>query len=82
MSFGLAFTIVFGVIFSIALFFGFLYEKELKEFETVLVRFIKLKRKAKKMGLTPDEYVNMKRSQRKSAEPDFSNVINLNEWVA
>ncbi len=82
MSFGLTFTIVFGVIFSIALFFGFLYERELKEFETILVRFIKLKRKAKKMGMSAEEYVKMKRNEKKSAQPQFSNVINLNEWVA
>ena len=82
MSFGLTFTIIFGVVFSIALFFGFLYEKELKEFEKILLRYVRIKLKAKELGMSTQEYVDMKRRAKKTQKADFSNVINFNDWVA
>lgn len=82
MSFGLTFTIIFGVVFSIALFFGFLYEKELKEFEKILLRYVRIKLKAKELGMSTQEYVEMKRRAKKTPKADFSNVINFNDWVA
>lgn len=82
MSFGLTFTIIFGVVFSIALFFGFLYEKELKEFEKILLRYVRIKLKAKELGMSTQEYVEMKRRAKKTQKADLSNVINFNDWVA
>ena len=62
MSFALTATIIFGVVFAIALFIGFVYEKELSEFERIVFRFIRLKIEAKKAGMTVEEYVKAKKA--------------------
>ena len=82
MSLGLTLTIVFGVIFAIALFVGFLYEKELAEFERILVRYIRLKVKAHKAGLSVEDYVKAKKMQRASQNKNYANVISIDNWVA
>lgn len=82
MSLGLTLTIVFGVIFSTALFVGFLYEKELAEFERILFRYLKLKIKARKAGVSVEEYVKAKRKQKASQNKNYANVISIENWVA
>ncbi len=82
MSLGLTLTIVFGVIFSIALFVGFLYEKELAEFERILFRYLKLKIKARKAGVSVEDYVKAKRMQKTSQNKNYANVISIEDWVA
>ncbi len=82
MTFGLTFSVVFGVIFAAALILGFCFEKDLKEFETVLFKFIKLKIKAYRSGMSVEEYVQMKRSQKRCTAKAHSNVIDFNDWVA
>lgn len=82
MSLGLTLTIVFGVIFAVALFVGFLYEKELAEFERILFRYIKLKIKARKAGVSVEDYVKAKRMQRASQNKNYANVISFENWVA
>ena len=82
MSLGLTLTIVFGVIFAVALFVGFLYEKELAEFERILFRYIKLKIKARKAGVSVEDYVKAKRMQKASQNKNYANVINFENWVA
>lgn len=82
MSLGLTLTIVFGVIFAVALFIGFLYEKELAEFERILFRYIKLKIKARKAGVSVEDYVKAKRMQKASQNKNYANVINFENWVA
>ena len=64
MSLSLTLLIVFGVVFAAALFAGFLYEKELKEFERILVRYLKLRAKARKSGLSVEDYVKAKKMQK------------------
>lgn len=82
MSLGLTLTIVFGVIFAVALFVGFLYEKELAEFERILFRYIKLKIKARKAGVSVEDYVKAKRMQKASQNKNYANVISFENWVA
>lgn len=82
MSLGLTLTIVFGVIFSIALFVGFLYEKELAEFERILFRYLKLKMKARKAGVSVEDYVKAKRMQKTVQNKNYANVISIENWVA
>ncbi len=82
MSLGLTLTIVFGVIFSIALFVGFLYEKELAEFERILLRYLKLKIKARKAGVSVEDYVKAKRMQKTSQNKNYANVISIENRVA
>lgn len=82
MSLGLTLTIVFGVIFSTALFVGFLYEKELAEFERILFRYLKLKIKARKAGVSVEDYVKAKRMQKASQNKNYANVISIENWVA
>ncbi len=82
MSLGLTLTIVFGVFFSIALFVGFLYEKELAEFERILFRYLKLKIKARKAGVSVEDYVKAKRMQKTSQNKNYANVISIENWVA
>lgn len=82
MSLGLTLTIVFGVIFAVALFVGFLYEKELAEFERILFRYIRLKAKARKAGVSVEEYVKIRKMQKASREKAYSNVVSFNDWVA
>ena len=64
MSLGLTLTIIFGIVFSIAIFVGFLYEKELAEFERILVKYIRLKIKAKKAGMSVEDYAKMLKSKK------------------
>lgn len=82
MSLGLTLTIVFGVIFSIALFIGFLYEKELAEFERILFRYLKLKMKARKAGVSVEDYVKAKKMQKTVQNKNYANVISIENWVA
>ncbi len=79
MSLGLTLTIIFGVIFAIALFVGFLYEKELAEFERIVFKYIKLKIYAYKSGISVEEYVNAKKSAREKA---YANVIRFDDHAA
>lgn len=85
MSLGLTLTIIFGIVFSITLFVGFLYEKEFAEFERILVKYIRLKIQAKKAGMSVEEYAEMKKMKKasktvKAEKP--SNIIYLDNWVA
>lgn len=82
MSLGLTLTIVFGVIFAIALFVGFLYEKELAEFEKILFRYIGLKMRARKAGVSVEDYVKAKKMQKAAQSRNYSNVVRFEEWVA
>ncbi len=82
MSLGLTLTIVFGVIFAIALFIGFLYEKELAEFEKILVRYIRLKIKARKAGMSVEDYVKAKKMQKAVQTRSCSNLVRMEDWVA
>ena len=82
MSLSLTLLIVFGVIFAAALFVGFLYEKELKEFEKILVRYLKLKAKARKAGVSVEDYVKAKRMQKAAQTRNYSNVVSFDNRVA
>ena len=82
MSLSLTLLIVFGVIFAAALFAGFLYEKELAEFERILVRYIKLKIKARKAGVSVEDYVKAKRMQKAAHASNYSNVVSFENFVA
>lgn len=82
MSLSLTLLIVFGVIFAAALFAGFLYEKELKEFEVILVRYLKLKVKARKAGVSVEDYVKAKKMQKAAQTRSYSNVVSFDNWVA
>lgn len=82
MSLSLTLLIVFGVVFAAALFVGFLYEKELKEFEMILVRYLKLKSKARKAGLSVEDYVKAKRMQKAAQTRNYSNVVSFENFVA
>lgn len=64
MSLGLTLSFVFGIIFAILLFIGFLYEKELVQFEKILFSYIKLSFKARKAGMTTEEYVKSKKIKK------------------
>lgn len=79
MSLGLTLTIIFGVIFAIALFVGFLYERELAEFERIVFKYIKLKIRAYKSGISVEEYVKAKKSAREKA---YANVISFDDHAA
>lgn len=82
MSLSLTLLIVFGVVFAAALFAGFLYEKELKEFERILVRYLKLRAKARKAGLSVEDYVKAKKMQKAAQSKNYSNVVSFDNWVA
>ncbi len=82
MSLGLTLTIIFGVIFAVALFVGFLYEKELAQFEKILFRYIRLKIKARKAGVSVEEYVNAKKAQKAVQKRAYANVVSFDDWVA
>lgn len=82
MSLGLTLTIIFGIVFSIAIFVGFLYEKELAEFERILVKYIRLKIEAKKAGMSVEEYAKMKKARKNVQAEKSSNIIYLDNWVA
>ena len=82
MSLSLTLLIVFGVIFAAALFVGFLYEKELAEFEKILVRYLKLKAKARKAGVSVEDYVKAKRMQKAAQTRNYSNVVSFDNRVA
>ena len=82
MSLSLTLLIVFGVVFAAALFAGFLYEKELKEFERILVRYLKLRAKARKAGLSVEDYVKARKMQKAAQSKNYSNVVSFDNWVA
>lgn len=82
MSLGLTLTIIFGIVFSITLFVGFLYEKELAEFERILVKYIRLKIKAKKSGMSVEEYAKLQKTRKTVQAEKPSNIIYLDNWVA
>lgn len=82
MSLSLTLLIVFGVVFAAALFAGFLYEKELKEFERILVRYLKLRAKARKAGLSVEDYVKAKKMRKAAQSKNYSNVVSFDNWVA
>ena len=82
MSLSLTLLIVFGVIFAAALFAGFLYEKELAEFERILVRYLKLRAKARKAGVSVEDYVKAKKMQKSVQTRNYSNVVSFDNWVA
>ncbi len=83
MSFFLTFSIYFGIAFAIALIVGYFYEKELVEAERVIVKYIKLKIKAHKAGMSVEEYVdNLKAQKRQRAAQQTSGIINFNDYVA
>lgn len=82
MSLGLTLSIIFAIVFSVALFFGFVYEKELKEFETIVFKYVKLVLKAKKAGMSVEEYARMKKSKKNIKTEKASNIIYIEDWVA
>lgn len=83
MSFFLTFSIYFGIAFAIALIVGYIYEKELVEAERVIVKYIKLKIRARKAGLSVEEYVdNLKAQKRKTESQQNSTIINFSDYVA
>ena len=82
MSLSLTLLIVFGVIFAATLFAGFLYEKELVEFERILVRYLKLRAKARKAGVSVEDYVKAKKMQKAVQTGNYSNVVSFDNRVA
>ncbi len=82
MSLGLTLTIIFGVVFAVVLFIGFVYEKELAEFERILFKYIRLKIKAHKAGMSVEEYARKQKMKKAVPERKISNVIYLDDWVA
>lgn len=66
MSLGLTLSIIFAMVFAVLLFIGFLYEKEIVQFEKIVFSYIKLSIKARKAGMSTEEYVKS-RKVRKSA---------------
>ena len=82
MSVGLTLSIIFAIVFSVALFFGFVYEKELKELETIVFKYVKLVLKAKKAGVSVEEYVKKQKAKKSASAANFSNVIYLSDRVA
>lgn len=83
MSLFLTFSIAFGIVFAIALVLGYLYEKELVEFEHIVVKYIRLKIKARKAGMSVEEYVENIRAERAARRDDISSkIISFEDYVA
>lgn len=83
MSLFLTFSIAFGIVFAIAIVLGYLYEKELVEFEQIIVKYIRLKIKARKAGMSVEEYVESIRAERAARREDASSkIISFEEYVA
>ncbi len=82
MSVALTLAIIFGMIFAIAIFVGFLYEKEIAEFERIVFKYIKLRMQARKAGLSIEEYMKTKRKAKSSSEKIYSNIISFDSYVA
>ncbi len=83
MSLFLTLSIAFGIVFAIAVVLGYLYEKELIEVEQVVFKYIKLKIKARKAGVSVEEYVAGIRAERAAqrAKAD-SKIISFEDYVA
>ncbi len=64
MSLGLTLSIIFSIVFAVLLFIGFLYEQEIVQFEKIVFSYIRLSMKARKAGMTTEEYVKSKKTKK------------------
>lgn len=82
MSLFLTLSIAFGIVFAIAVVLGYLYEKELVEVERVVFKYIRLKIKARKAGMSVEEYVESLKAKKASQIRVNSNIISFEDYVA
>ncbi|MBQ2828489.1 MAG: hypothetical protein IJF20_04510 [Clostridia bacterium] len=82
MSLFLTLSIAFGIVFAIAVVLGYLYEKELVEVERVVFKYIRLKIKARKAGMSVEEYVESLKAKKASQTRVSSNIISFEDYVA
>ncbi len=82
MSLFLSLSIFFGMVFAVAIVLGYLYEKELVEVERVVFKYIKLKIKARKAGMTVEEYVDSLKAKKSADARVNSNIISFEDYVA
>jgi len=82
MSLFLTLSIAFGIVFAIAVVLGYLYEKELVEVERVVFKYIRLKIKARKAGMSIEEYVESLKAKKASQIRVNSNIISFEDYVA
>ncbi len=82
MSLFLTLSIAFGIVFAIAVVLGYLYEKELVEVERVVFKYIRLKIKARKAGMSVEEYVESLKAKKSSQTRVNSNIICFEDYVA
>lgn len=83
MSLFLTLSIAFGIVFAIAVVLGYLYEKELIEVEQVVFKYIKLKIKARKAGMSVEQYVAGIRAERVAQRAEASSkIISFEDYVA
>ena len=83
MSVFLTFSVCFGIVFAVALIVGYFYEKELVEAERLIVKYIRLRIRARKAGMSTEEYVEyLKARKAQRLAEQNSNVINLSDYVA
>ncbi len=64
MSLELTLSIIFAIVFAVLLFIGFLYEKELVQFEKIVFSYIRLSIKARKAGMSTEEYVKRQKLKK------------------
>lgn len=82
MSLFLTLSIVFGIVFAFAVVLGYLYEKELVEVEQVVFKYIRLRIKARKAGMSVEEYVESLKAKKSSQAKSSSNIISFEDYVA
>ncbi len=82
MSLFLTLSIAFGIVFAIAVVLGYLYEKELVEVERVVFKYIRLKMKARKSGMSVEEYVKSLKAKKAPQTRVSSNIISFEDYVA
>ncbi|MBE6755678.1 MAG: hypothetical protein E7555_04415 [Ruminococcaceae bacterium] len=82
MSLFLTLSIAFGIVFAIAVVLGYLYEKELVEVERVVFKYIRLRIKARKAGMSVEEYVKSLKAKKASQTRVNSNIISFEDYVA
>lgn len=82
MSLFLTLSIVFGIVFAFAVVLGYLYEKELVEVEQIVFKYIRLRIKARKAGMSVEEYVESLKAKKSSQSKVSSNIISFEDYVA
>lgn len=81
MSLFLSLSIFFGMVFAVAIVLGYLYEKELVEIERIVFKYIRLKMRARKAGMSTEEYVESLKAKKAQANVS-SNIVRFDDWVA